>query len=356
MKKILNTTISIILCFIILSCKKDISNPVSPNPIPDQKKEKKFPYGIWENVSYSYAYKYFNYDSSTAKVTVGGDEGHNFRTQSILSAKTDSVCVYINEGSGIYEKWLWYDYDLSRDTLILSIDSLFTVPMKFVQKPLLTKWVDVISNAIYWRYPTIKDWVLSLAYADSNWYVLTGSGENNGVLHIIKYGGVEIKTISFPYARSMDVADGYLWISDRNSIEKRKLNDTSLVEKYYLRDYIKLNNQDGWIQGISVNNNSIYVSAAWEHFITLSTNGVLKDTGYSYIGLQDLAVSNNQIWGVTTSDKFYEIDPINKSALHSYLIGYPYLGRYQGIATMNNQIACADNWYNELRIYLVDKP
>lgn len=349
----------IIICLISVSCKKDSSNPISSVPISNHHKPKLFPYGIWENVSYNYAYEYFNYDSSSSQVIIGGDEGYNFRNQSMFTIKSDSTCVYIDEGAGTYEKWLWYEYGQSGDTLILSTDSLFLKPMKFIQKPSLKVWVETIPRAEYWRYPNITDGVSSLAYEDSMWYVLTtGIGEGHSVLHCIKYAGNNVKTFSFPNARSMDVANGYLWLSDRNHIEKRHLNDTSLIEKFDLTDNIRLrsNNQEGWIQGISVANNKVYVSAAWEHFLILSTDGVLLDTGSSYTGLRDLAVYDNQVWGVTTTDKFFEIDAATKYALHSYLIVYPNLGRYQGIAIKDNKIACADNWYNYLRIYEVEKP
>jgi hypothetical protein len=94
-------TLFFILCITIASCTKDNLNPVSPIDIP--KKEQVLPYGIWFNVSYSLGYQYFNYDSATSIITVGGDDGYNFRTQSIFRAKTDFQCISIDDdGSGIF--------------------------------------------------------------------------------------------------------------------------------------------------------------------------------------------------------------------------------------------------------------
>jgi hypothetical protein len=233
---------------------------------------------------------------------------------------------------------------------------MFTNPMKYIQTPTLTNWVEVIPRAVYWSYPSITSWANSLAYSDSTWYVLTGAGNNDGVLYCIKYGGGILKTFSFPSSRAMDVSNGYLWLAGRYNLEKRRLSDTVIVASYDLTESVKGNNPYSWIQAIAVTDNSIYIMASWNRFLTYSINGVLIDTGSSYTSIYDLAVEKGRLWCTTLTDKFFELDPITKHALHSYLIVNPYQGRYQGITVSENKIACADNWYNYLRIYEVAMP
>jgi hypothetical protein len=351
---------AVVSFLIVSSCSKETSNPLTtvqpPSPPEVVPSTKSSLHGIWQNTLPNDAIAYIVYDSLTSRLAEKRDYGYNFRSELTSGAKVDSNRIWWAVGGGMYDPWYWLMWNKRRDTLTLSYDSSFNF-MRFVRDSIpahVANWIENITPVDISFYPSVTSWVQGLAYADSNWFVLTGTGGNDGVLHRVRLGDTNVTSYSFSTARAMDIAGGYLWLAGKFYIEKRGILDTTLIDRFDVSQYFT---SDGWIQGITVSDNSIYLMGSREKFLVLSTNGTLQQERSSYAGLYDMTTRNGRLWGVSMSNIIHEIDPSTFKSVHSYyLAGNAIIGRFQGITIRDNKIACADYLYNSLRIYEVAIP
>ena len=177
------------------------------------------------------------------------------------------------------------------------------------------------------------------------------------MVHKVRMGGTTSTAYSFPSARAMDVANGYLWLAGKFYIEKRNLIDTSLIARFDLSEYFTSNGGNHWIQGIVVSETRIYLMASFERMLVLSLDGVVLEEKRSYAGLGDMMIVNGRLWGVSSSSTIHEIDPTTLQSIHTYyLAGNIITCRFHGIANRNGKIACADYVQNYLRVFEVALP
>lgn len=352
---------TVVSFLIVSSCSKETSNPLTtvqpPSPSEVVPSTKRLLHGIWQNTLLNDAIAYVVYDSLTSRLAEKRDYGYNFRSELTSGAKVDSNRIWWAVGGGMYDPWYWLRWNKRRDTLTLSYDSLFNFPMRLVRDSIpahVANWIENITPVDISFYSSVTSWVQALAYADSNWYVLTGTGWNDGVLRRVRLGDTSVVSYSFPSARAMDIADGYLWLAGKFYVEKRRLIDTTLIERFDISQHFSSN---GWVQGIAVSENSVYVMGSFEKLLVLSTDGSFQQERTSYAGLYDMTMRNGRMWGVSSSNIIHEIDPGTLRSIHSYyLAGNAIIGRFQGIAIRENNLACADYLYNSLRIYEVALP
>lgn len=248
---------------LVSSCSKDNSNPITATPPPPPSEvvpsTKSSLHGIWRNTMSNDAIAYIVYDSLTSRLAEKRDYGYNFRSELTGGTRVDSNRIWWGVGGGIYDPWYWLRWNKGRDTLTLSFDSLFNFPARFVRDSIpahVANWIENITPVDISFYASVTSWVQALAYADSNWYVLTGTGWNDGVLRRVRLGNTNVTSYSFPSARAMDIAGGYLWLAGKFYVEKRSILDTTLIERFDISQYFTA---DGWIQGIAVSDNSIYI-------------------------------------------------------------------------------------------------
>lgn len=358
--KLALSTITVVSSLIILSCSKEDPNPVTtPQPPPPEvvPSTKGSLHGLWQNILVNDAIPYLVYDSLTSRLAEKRDYGYNFRSELTSASKVDSNRIWWYVGGGLYDPWYWLKWSRGRDTLTLSYDSLFFSPMRFVRDSIpahVANWIENITPVEISFYPNITSWVEALAYSDSNWFVLTGTGNNDGVVHKVRIAGTTLASYQFPSARAMDVAEGFLWLAGKFYIEKRNLSDTSLVARFDLSQYFGNND---WIQAMCVSDSTIYLMGSYEKLLVLSTNGTLREQRSTYIGLGDMMLVNGRLWGVYSSNTIHEISPTSLYATHSYYLGgNAVASSFFAIAFRDGKIACADFMLHSLRIFEVAIP
>jgi hypothetical protein len=342
---------------VFLSCNKGESNPVGGGNNETirvaRPSTKRLLHGIWQRTIGDVMIPYVVYDSVTSIFAEKRNYGYNFRSELRSRAKIDANQIWWVVGDGTYETWYWLKWSKQYDTLILSRDSLFRQPLTFVRDSIVTQvepWIENISSARISFYPSINSYVKALAYADSNWYVLTGTGWNDGKLWKVQIGDTTTRVYNFPTARAMDIADSILWLGGSSYLEKRRLSDTTLLARYDLSSY------STGVSGLAVDGGTVYLGGGWKLHVFTTEGGFIRSDS-TYIGLTDMMYSNGRLWGITHGSTINEIDTSTFRSIHTYyLADNAFTVRYQGIAFRNGKIAAADFAQNKLSIWEVNTP
>jgi hypothetical protein len=317
-------------------------------------------HGIWKRVLGDEVIPYVVYDSVTSIFSEKRDYGFNFRSELRSRARVESHRILWGVGDGTYDPWYWLQWSPNYDTLILSYDSLFWSRSSFIKDTVVADvnpWIENISPAQIAFYPPIDTWIKALAYSDSFYYVLTNSGWNDGMIRKVRLGDTTVVNYSFPSAQAMDVSGGVLWVAGDFYLEKRNLNDTTLLARYDLSRYFADNGGNNWIQGITASEDRIFLAGSFNKSFVFSIDGTLLSQDSTYAGLGDMMFYGGRLWGVTTGSTIHEIDPATMRSKHTYYLAGNVLScRFQGIAYHDGKIACADFIQNIMSVWEVAMP
>lgn len=358
----------LLLLFLCLaSCNK-----VSPTAVPQPNQPPSAPttlfglfQGTWRHISGNSQLRYLTFDSTTTTESDLKDSGFNFRDRSTASFIVDSLHILHVDYLGNISIRYWYLFE--DDTLIITYDSVGSLPNRFIKESSAILFGDWTERLVWTDFTTvfrnITSWVMAIAYSDSGWFVLCQRDNSGYRLYRTTVTGDSISATDFSNIQAVDVVGSDLWVAGHLYIQKRRVSDNSIIAQFDLSQYFDNYGLDDGVRGIAVANDIIYLSV--ENFSNNSfagkifrfrTNGQLIDVRptSSYIG--DLTVVNGRLWCTATSGHIYEIDIASGVALHTYYLVSENHFRYQAIATKNGMLQCADFLPNYLRVYEVPLP
>jgi hypothetical protein len=245
------------------------------------------------------------------------DRGFNFRyTIDYPVVFTDSTILISSKDT----PWLYYTFSTDSDTLLISMDSFYNYPLIAVidSTPSASEgWSPIIRySAKTWMRKLLVPFITGAdRYAD-NWYLHYRTYQSL-TLEVRNLRGDTLGTLVFPGGTCSDIAGGYLWIGGSYFVEKRNLDDTTLIQRIDLSSQYPFQSYDQ-IYALAVFDSLIYVVIE-DHLLSFNSAGNLVNDVPTLDNIWFMTFVGDKLIAGTNFSTINTVDAATGRAIESYM-------------------------------------
>ncbi len=312
----------VILVFFVallgLSCSKEVS-PVAPTP----ETEKPILSGVqrlqgyWKVVSGPLFVKYFIADTMISHFITLEDVGSNFRyiyDQQVFF--TDSTILGYNSLTPLYN----YYFSAQYDTLVISSSQFRSTSLAVVDTENVgaNQWLPTITYEHKSSFSTNANSHISGVDRYGNYWYFREIGYQGSTIDVRNSSGQTVKSYTLPGVTTIDISGGYLWTAGSYFVEKRNLEDTTLIR------HIDLTSQYNFQQGnelnpLAIKDSLIYVVYRDRLLCFDLTGRFIRDLP-TYEGIFAMSFVGNTLVVGTNLSTINTIDLTTGNSIDSYLL------------------------------------
>ena len=346
--------IVVFLAAIAVECNKDPVSPLTTSLFPYGRFQ-----GTWRAIDSSQSSLVrLSFDSSTRRFVDEWEYDFGFKREFTGSFQLSATTIELDYDYG-NNRTLWYR--LQNDSLSLQSDSGSTVVPTHLhtgETPQPAGWSTKVSPLSRRPLTSIAH-VWSFALSDSGPIALIGPP-----LEQPQLVGVDSvpRMSSLPSAeaiRAMDAQGPYLWVATDSSVQKRTLNDTTVILSFPLRPPFWT--PGTYVTGMAISNDRCVIMSvaaypkSWLLFYDLAGNFV--DSVSTSRVVKDLCLFNNRLFCSVGDETFYEVNMASGKAQQYFnLQGYAFGDDVAGIAFKDGSLQLLEQSAGVWRISSIAVP